>query len=135
MLFLIYMDIKLQHIFDEKLFNIGAQLADNHSDLYDYCKSTNQSSCYQLMTGSKKPHFWNIFTPNPLEFAENARNYECPKGNAIGFMYYPAGEENDDYWIMEGFVNKDYWQIGSLLHIQKEKKSYWKIPENIIQTQ
>ena len=87
--------------FDEKLFNIGAQLADNHSDLYDYCKSTNQSSCYQLMTG-RKATFLEYFYPNPLEFAKNARNYECPKGNAIGFMYYPAGEENDDYWIMEG---------------------------------
>lgn len=92
--------------FDEKLFNIGAQLADNHSDLYDYCKSTNQSSCYQLMTG-RKATFLEYFYPNPLEFAENARNYECPKGNAIGFMYYPTGEEKDDYWIMEGFVNKE----------------------------
>ena len=92
--------------FDEKLFNIGAQLADNYSDLYDYCKSTNQSSCYHLMTG-RKATFLEYFYPNPLEFAENARNYECPKGNAIGFMYYPTGEEKDDYWIMEGFVNKE----------------------------
>ena len=92
--------------FDEKLFNIGAQLADNYSDLYDYCKSTNQSSCYQLMTG-RKATFLEYFYPNPLEFAENARNYECPKGNAIDFMYYPTGEGKDDYWIMEGFVNKE----------------------------
>ena len=97
---------KTKTYFDEKLFNIGAQLADNHSDLYDYCKSTNQSSCYQLMTG-RKATFLEYFYPNPLEFAENARNYECPKGNAIDFMYYPTGEEKDDYWIMEGFVNKE----------------------------
>lgn len=97
---------KTKTYFDEKLFNIGAQLADNHSDLYDYCKSTNQSSCYQLMTG-RKATFLEYFYPNPLEFAENARNYECPKGNAIGFMYYPTAEEKDDYWIMEGFVNKE----------------------------
>ena len=108
--------------FDEKLFNIGAQLADNHSDLYDYCKSTNQSSCYRLMTG-RKATFLEYFYPNPLEFAENARNYECPKGNAIGFMYYPAGEENDDYWIMEGFVNKELladWK--SVAYTEREKE-------------
>ena len=108
--------------FDEKLFNIGAQLADNHSDLYDYCKSTNQSSCYKLMTG-RKATFLEYFYPNPLEFAENARNYECPKGNAIGFMYYPAGEENDDYWIMEGFVNKELladWK--SVAYTEREKE-------------
>lgn len=97
---------KTKTYFDEELFNIGAQMADNHSDLYDYCKSTNQSSCYQLMTG-RKATFLEYFYPNPLEFAENARNYECPKGNAIDFMYYPTGEEKDDYWIMEGFVNKE----------------------------
>ena len=108
--------------FDEKLFNIGAQLADNHSDLYDYCKSTNQSSCYQSMTG-RKATFLEYFYPNPLEFAENARNYECPKGNAIGFMYYPTGEENDDYWIMEGFVNKELladWK--SVAYTEREKE-------------
>lgn len=108
--------------FDEKLFNIGAQLADNHSDLYDYCKSTNQSSCYRLMTG-RKATFLEYFYPNPLEFAENARNYECPKGNAIGFMYYPTGEENDDYWIMEGFVNKELladWK--SVAYTEREKE-------------
>ena len=108
--------------FDEKLFNIGAQLADNHSDLYDYCKSTNQSSCYQSMTG-RKATFLEYFYPNPLEFAENARNYECLKGNAIGFMYYPAGEENDDYWIMEGFVNKELladWK--SVAYTEREKE-------------
>ena len=108
--------------FDEKLFNIGAQLADNHSNLYDYCKSTNQSSCYQSMTG-RKATFLEYFYPNPLEFAENARNYECPKGNAIGFMYYPAGEENDDYWIMEGFVNKELladWK--SVAYTEREKE-------------
>lgn len=108
--------------FDEKLFNIGAQLADNHSDLYDYCKSTNQSSCYQLMTG-RKATFLEYFYPNPLEFAKNARNYECPKGNAIGFMYYPSGEENDDYWIMEGFVNKELladWK--SVAYTEREKE-------------
>ena len=108
--------------FDEKLFNIGAQLADNHSDLYDYCKSTNQSSCYQLMTG-RKATFLEYFYPNPLEFAKNARNYECPKGNAIGFMYYPAGEENDDYWSMEGFVNKELladWK--SVAYTEREKE-------------
>ena len=108
--------------FDEKLFNIGAQLADNHSDLYDYCKSTNQSSCYQSMTG-RKATFLEYFYPNPLEFAKNARNYECPKGNAIGFMYYPAGEENDDYWIMEGFVNKELladWK--SVAYTEREKE-------------
>ena len=108
--------------FDEKLFNIGAQLADNHSDLYDYCKSTNQSSCYQLMTG-RKATFLEYFYPNPLEFAKNARNYECQKGNAIGFMYYPSGEENDDYWIMEGFVNKELladWK--SVAYTEREKE-------------
>lgn len=108
--------------FGEKLFNIGAQLADNHSDLYDYCKSTNQSSCYQLMTG-RKATFLEYFYPNPLEFAKNARNYECPKGNAIGFMYYPSGEENDDYWIMEGFVNKELladWK--SVAYTEREKE-------------
>ena len=108
--------------FDEKLFNIGAQLADNHSDLYDYCKNTNQSSCYRLMTG-RKATFLEYFYPNPLEFAENARNYECLKGNAIGFMYYPAGEENDDYWIMEGFVNKELladWK--SVAYTEREKE-------------
>lgn len=108
--------------FDEKLFNIGAQLADNHSDLYDYCKSTNQSSCYQLMTG-RKATFLEYFYPNPLEFAKNARNYECPKGNAISFMYYPTGEENDDYWIMEGFVNKELladWKAVAYTEREKE---------------
>ena len=108
--------------FDEKLFNIGAQLADNHSDLYDYCKSTNQSSCYQSMTG-RKATFLEYFYPNPLEFAENARNYECPKGNAISFMYYPTGEENDDYWIMEGFVNKELladWKAVAYTEREKE---------------
>ena len=108
--------------FDEKLFNIGAQLADNHSDLYDYCKSTNQSSCYQSMTG-RKATFLEYFYPNPLEFAENARNYECPKGSAISFMYYPTGEENDDYWIMEGFVNKELladWK--SVAYTEREKE-------------
>lgn len=108
--------------FDEKLFNIGAQLADNHSNLYDYCKSTNQSSCYQSMTG-RKATFLEYFYPNPLEFAKNARNYECPKGNAIGFMYYPAGEENDDYWIMEGFVNKELladWKAVAYTEREKE---------------
>lgn len=125
LIFIIYLNLygyKTATYFDEKLFNIGAQLADNHSDLYDYCKSTNQSSCYQLMTG-RKATFLEYFYPNPLEFAENARNYECPKGNAIGFMYYPAGEENDDYWIMEGFVNKELladWK--SVAYTEREKE-------------
>ena len=113
---------KTKTYFDEKLFNIGAQLADNHSDLYDYCKSTNQSSCYQLMTG-RKATFLEYFYPNPLEFAENARNYECPKGNAIDFMYYPTGEGKDDYWIMEGFVNKELladWK--SVAYTEREKE-------------
>ena len=125
LIFIIYLNLygyKTATYFDEKLFNIGAQLADNHSDLYDYCKSTNQSSCYQLMTG-RKATFLEYFYPNPLEFAENARNYECPKGNAIGFMYYPTGEENDDYWIMEGFVNKELladWK--SVAYTEREKE-------------
>ena len=113
---------KTKTYFDEKLFNIGAQLTDNHSDLYDYCKSTNQSSCYQLMTG-RKATFLEYFYPNPLEFAENARNYECPKGNAIDFMYYPTGEEKDDYWIMEGFVNKELladWEPVAYTEREKE---------------
>ena len=113
---------KTKTYFDEKLFNIGAQLADNHSDLYDYCKSTNQSSCYQLMTG-RKATFLEYFYPNPLEFAENARNYECPKGNAIDFMYYPTGEGKDDYWIMEGFVNKELladWEPVAYTEREKE---------------
>ena len=37
------------------------------------------------MTG-RKATFLEYFYPNPLEFAKNARNYECPKGNAIGFL-------------------------------------------------
>lgn len=125
LIFIIYLNLygyKTATYFDEKLFNIGAQLADNHSDLYDYCKSTNQSSCYQLMTG-RKATFLEYFYPNPLEFAKNARNYECPKGNAIGFMYYPSGEENDDYWIMEGFVNKELladWK--SVAYTEREKE-------------
>ena len=113
---------KTKTYFDEELFNIGAQLADNHSDLYDYCKSTNQSSCYQLMTG-RKATFLEYFYPNPLEFAENARNYECPKGNAIDFMYYPTGEGKDDYWIMEGFVNKELladWEPVAYTEREKE---------------
>lgn len=92
--------------FDEELFNIGAQLADNHSDLYDYCESTNQSSCYQLMSQGRAT-FPEYHYPNPLEFAQYGRNYQCQKGNAIGFMYYPIGEENDDYMILNGFVNKE----------------------------
>ena len=35
--------------FDEQLFNVGAQLADNYSTVYDYCNDTGQSACYQLM--------------------------------------------------------------------------------------
>ena len=65
LIFIIYLNLygyKTATYFDEKLFNIGAQLADNHSDLYDYCKSTNQSSCYQLMTG-RKSHISGIFLP------------------------------------------------------------------------
>lgn len=84
---------KTETYFDEKLFNIGAQLADNHSDLYDYCMSTNQSSCYQLMT-QRTATFLQYYYPNPLEFAQNSRHYKCQKGNAIGFMYYPTGEGN-----------------------------------------
>lgn len=64
LIFIIYLNLygyKTATYFDEKLFNIGAQLADNHSDLYDYCKSTNQSSCYQLMTG-RKATFLEYFT-------------------------------------------------------------------------
>ena len=124
--------------FDEKLFNIGAQLADNHSDLYDYCKSTNQSSCYQLMTG-RKATFLEYFYPNPLEFAENARNYECPKGNAIDFMYYPTGEGKDDYWIMEGFVNKELladWEPVAYTEREKEllsnSRKYYRASVNSV---
>lgn len=38
LIFIIYLNLygyKTATYFDEKLFNIGAQLADNHSDLYD----------------------------------------------------------------------------------------------------
>ena len=113
---------KTETYFDEKLFNIGAQLADNHSDLYDYCMSTNQSSCYQLMT-QRTATFLQYYYPNPLEFAQNSRHYKCQKGNAIGFMYYPTGEGKDGYKILEGFVNKELladWK--SVAYTEREKE-------------
>lgn len=58
--------------FDEQLFNVGAQLADNYSTVYDYCNDTGQSACYQLM-GSSLISFPEYRYPNPLEFAEKGK--------------------------------------------------------------
>ncbi len=108
--------------FDEQLFNIGAQLADNNSDLYDYCNNTNQSSCYQLM-GRNSISFPLYHYPNPLEFAQKARNYECKNGNAIGLMYYATGERNNGYMELDGFVNKELladWEPVAYTEREKE---------------
>lgn len=92
--------------FDEQLFNVGAQLADNYSTVYDYCNDTGQSACYQLM-GSSLISFPEYRYPNPLEFAEKGKNYTCKNGNAIGLMYYPKGSDKSQYWVINGFVNKE----------------------------
>ena len=92
--------------FDEQLFNVGAQLADNYSTVYDYCNDTGQSACYQLM-GSSLISFPEYRYPNPLEFAEKGKNYTCKNGNAIGLMYYPKGSDKNQYWVINGFVNKE----------------------------
>ena len=92
--------------FDEQLFNVGAQLADNYSTVYDYCNDTGQSACYQLM-GSSLISFPEYRYPNPLEFAEKGKNYTCKNGNTIGLMYYPKGSDKSQYWVINGFVNKE----------------------------
>lgn len=92
--------------FDENLFNMGAQLADNYSTLDDYCSYTGQSACYQSL-GSSLISFPEYRYPNPLEFAEKGKNYTCKNGNAIGFMYYPKGSDKSKYWVINGFVNKE----------------------------
>ena len=74
--------------FDEKLFNIGAQLADNHSDLYDYCKSTNQSSCYQSMTGRKATfleYFYHIHFA--IQRYEDHMNFPNPMLREVRLFY------------------------------------------------
>ena len=88
------------------LLNVGAQLADNYSTVYDYCNDTGQSACYQLM-GSSLISFPEYRYPNPLEFAEKGKNYTCKNGNTIGLMYYPKGSDKSQYWVINGFVNKE----------------------------
>lgn len=108
--------------FDEQLFNISAQLADNCSDLYDYCNSTGQDSCYQLVSKSSIS-FSNYNYPNLLEFAQYGRNYKCQNGNAIGFMYYPRSNSNNGYTVLNGFVNKELladWE--PVLYTEREKE-------------
>ena len=95
--------------FDEQLFNMGAQLADNYSTLYDYCNYTGQGNYFQLMDDSAIV-FPDYDYPNPLEFAQKAKNYICQNGNAIGFMYRQTGSDNDNdysYRVLNGFVNKE----------------------------
>ena len=91
--------------FDEQLFHMGAQLADNYTDLYDYCNNTGQDSCYQLI-GRSTMSFTGYAYPNPLEFAQYGKNYKCKTGNAIGFMYYPRDPENNGYMVLKGFTNR-----------------------------
>lgn len=107
--------------FDEKLFNISAQLADNSSDLYDYCNSTGQNSCYQLMNRGVVG-FPDYSYPNPLEFAKLGKNYTCQNGNAIGFMYYPKSSGNG-YMVLNGFANQELlsdWTAISYTDREKE---------------
>ena len=108
--------------FDEQLFNVNAQLADNHSDLYDYCNRTGQDSCYQLINRGTVS-FANYRYPNPLEFARFAAFYKCQNGNAIGFMYYPKNNSDDGYIALKGFASKELltdWRPVSYTDREKE---------------
>ena len=85
--------------FDEKLFNIGAQLADNHSDLYDYW----------IMEGFVNKELladWKsvAYTEREKELLENSRKYYTNSVNTVNSMksYYEIKPSYDSIKNIEG---------------------------------
>lgn len=91
--------------FDETLFNINAQLAENGSDWYEYCNNTDRGAYFQLCSKGSIG-FTQYEYPNPLAFAQRARNYTCKEGYVPAFMYIVAGD-NTTPMQTTGFINPD----------------------------
>lgn len=91
--------------FNDTLFNINAQLAENASDWYEYCQNTGRDDYYQLcewrMIHEDFPEY-----PNPLAFASLACNYNCREGYVPAFIYASKGDSKSFFKTI-GFVNPD----------------------------
>lgn len=91
--------------FDETMFNINAQLAENGSDFYEYCQNTGKDNYFQLcewrLINKSYPEY-----PNPLAFASFADNYNCRDGYVPAFIYSKK-EDTDSVYKTIGFINPD----------------------------
>ncbi len=72
--------------YNETLFNINAQLAENGSDWFDYYENTGRESFFQLCSSGIATSFPEYCYPNPLEFAQYASGYKCNQGFASAFI-------------------------------------------------
>lgn len=112
--------------YDETLFDINAQLAENGSNWYEYCTNTNQDDYYQLCS-SETVSFFEYEYPNPLAFARKGRNYTCKEGYAPAFIYNVTQEDVHPF-IITGFINPDIladWKVIS--YTQEEQKLLEKV--------
>lgn len=125
--------------FHENLFNINAQLAENGSDWYEYCKNTNQDSYFQLcMAGTVG--FKEYEYPNPLTFAQRGRNYRCKDGYAPAFIYMKTASAG--FWQTVGFINPDIlaeWETVPYTEeeqgLLKKVREYYKDSVNVFNSQ
>lgn len=93
-------------VYNEQLYNINLQLAENGSDWYEYCNNTNRESYFQLCGWSSGSGSSLYQYPNPLYFAKDALHYSCNEGYASAFIYIPK-EKTTDMARTTGFINPD----------------------------
>ncbi len=100
--------------FDEKIFNINEQLAENYSDLYHYCANISKSEAYQNIAGGVSSFFPEYSYPNPLKFGAYATNYMCTTGYVPTFIvrpYAPSEGRNESLsYFACGFVNPSMFE-------------------------
>jgi len=115
--------------YDDTLFNINAQLAENGSDWFDYCENTDHESFFQLCRSGIATSFPKYRYPNPLEFAQYARSYTCNQGFASAFIYIPADKDKDTKNTV-GFISPDIlneWK--TVQYTEEEKELLRKVRE------
>lgn len=115
--------------YNETLFNINAQLAENGSDWYDYCENTGRESFFQLCSSGTATFFSEYCYPNSLEFAQEARHYKCNQGFASAFIYIPVDKDEDTKKTV-GFISPDIlneWE--TVQYTEEEKELLRKVRE------
>lgn len=94
--------------FDEHTFYVSQQLADNCSDLYEYCFNTNQDSYFNPIGSGTIMWCGEYQYPNPLMFAVGAIRYECPEGFPASFIVRKTTW--DAVCTSGGFVNPELFR-------------------------